>query len=69
MIRTSRRFGGVAAMLIFMLGLVVSLGAGSASGTRHEAATDKVILFSSDGMRPDLMEDYARHGPCRPTES
>ena len=49
-------------MVIFVLGLVVSLGASSASGSRPEASTDKVILFSSDGMRPDLMEEYARHG-------
>jgi len=33
---------------------VVSLGAGSASGQGSEASTEKVILFSSDGMRPDL---------------
>ena len=58
----SRRLGGVAAMVLFVLALAVSLGAGSAPGTRHEASTDKVILFSSDGMRPDLMEEYARHG-------
>jgi hypothetical protein len=58
----SRRLGGVAAMLVFLLALVVSLGAGSASGQRPEASTDKVILFASDGMRPDLMEEYARHG-------
>src|SRR5215510_16507285 len=58
----SRRLGGVAAMLVFLLALVVSLGAGSASGQRSEASTDKVIMFASDGMRPDLMEEYARHG-------
>jgi predicted AlkP superfamily phosphohydrolase/phosphomutase len=58
----SRRLGGVAAMLVFLFALVVSLGASSASGQRSEASTDKVILFASDGMRPDLMEEYARHG-------
>jgi predicted AlkP superfamily pyrophosphatase or phosphodiesterase len=60
--RSSRRLGGAAAILVLVLMLVVSLGAGSASGTGREASTDKVILFASDGMRPDLMEDYARHG-------
>jgi hypothetical protein len=62
MFSMSRRLGGVAAMLVSLLALVVSLGVGSASGSRSEASTDKVILFSSDGMRPDLMEEYARHG-------
>ena len=58
----SRKLGGVAAMLVFLLALIVTLGASSASGQRSEASTDKVIMFASDGMRPDLMEEYARHG-------
>ena len=58
----SRRLFGVAAMVLVVLALAVSLGASSATGTRPEASTDKVILFSSDGMRPDVMEEYARHG-------
>ena len=62
MIRTSRKLGGVAAIVSFLIALVVSLGASNASGTRHEASTEKVILFASDGMRPDLMEEYARQG-------
>jgi Type I phosphodiesterase / nucleotide pyrophosphatase len=62
MFSMSRRLGGAAAMLVCLLALVVSLGASSASGKRSEASTDKVILFASDGMRPDLMEEYARHG-------
>ena len=62
MIRTSRKLGGVAAIVSFLIALVVSLGAGNASGTRDEASSEKVILFASDGMRPDLMEEYARHG-------
>ncbi len=62
MIRTSRKLGGVAAIVSFLIALVVSLGAGNASGTRREASSDKVILFASDGMRPDMMEEYARHG-------
>ena len=62
MLRTSRRLGGIAAIVIFVTALAVSLGATSALGTKRDASTDKVILFASDGMRPDLMEDYARHG-------
>ena len=58
----SRRLGGVAALVLFVVVLVVSLGVTSASGSRRDASTDKVILFSSDGMRPDLMEEYTRHG-------
>ena len=60
--RTSRRLGGAAAMFIFVLALAVTLGTGKAAGTQGEAATDKAIMFASDGMRPDLMEDFARHG-------
>ena len=52
MIRTSRKLGGVAAIVIFVIALVVSLGASNGSGTRHEASSGKVILFASDGMRP-----------------
>ena len=35
---------------------------GQRLGIETDASTDKVILFASDGMRPDLMEEYARHG-------
>jgi 2',3'-cyclic-nucleotide 2'-phosphodiesterase (5'-nucleotidase family)/predicted AlkP superfamily phosphohydrolase/phosphomutase len=60
--RSSRRLGGAAAIAILVAALAVSLGASTASGTRGETSTDKAILFSSDGMRPDLMERYADQG-------
>jgi 2',3'-cyclic-nucleotide 2'-phosphodiesterase (5'-nucleotidase family) len=47
---------------LFVLVLVVSLGTGNAEGKRPKTATDKAIMFSSDGMRPDLMERYAGQG-------
>ncbi|HZO95889.1 MAG TPA: 5'-nucleotidase C-terminal domain-containing protein [Gaiellaceae bacterium] len=45
------------------LGAVVALGAGSAAATGSAVRpAEKVVLFASDGMRPDLMERYAREG-------
>jgi 2',3'-cyclic-nucleotide 2'-phosphodiesterase (5'-nucleotidase family) len=44
--------------------VMVTLGAGAA-GAKKQAdvrPVDKVVLFASDGMRPDLMEKYARTG-------
>ncbi len=43
------------------------LTAGSASAWGHKkhssiGSADRVVMFSSDGMRPDLMRRYARHG-------
>ncbi|HEY3214713.1 MAG TPA: alkaline phosphatase family protein [Actinomycetota bacterium] len=52
------------ASLAIVLALVIAIPAGAANnnppaGTPH---ADKVILFASDGMRPDLMERYAADG-------
>jgi 2',3'-cyclic-nucleotide 2'-phosphodiesterase (5'-nucleotidase family)/predicted AlkP superfamily phosphohydrolase/phosphomutase len=46
------------------VGLIVTLGAGAASAWKQKDArpVDKVVLFASDGMRPDLMEKYAKAG-------
>jgi 2',3'-cyclic-nucleotide 2'-phosphodiesterase (5'-nucleotidase family) len=60
--RFRRRLGGTAAIAFFVLVLVVSLGPGTAEGHKRPTKTDKVILFSSDGMRPDLMERYVDAG-------
>jgi 2',3'-cyclic-nucleotide 2'-phosphodiesterase (5'-nucleotidase family)/predicted AlkP superfamily phosphohydrolase/phosphomutase len=60
--RFRRSLGGSAAIAFFVLVLVVSIGPGTASGHGRETSTDKAILFSSDGMRPDLMERYADEG-------
>jgi 2',3'-cyclic-nucleotide 2'-phosphodiesterase (5'-nucleotidase family)/predicted AlkP superfamily phosphohydrolase/phosphomutase len=60
--RLRRRVGATAAIAVFVLVVVVSIGPGTASGHERETSTDKAIMFSSDGMRPDLMERYADEG-------
>jgi 2',3'-cyclic-nucleotide 2'-phosphodiesterase (5'-nucleotidase family)/predicted AlkP superfamily phosphohydrolase/phosphomutase len=43
--------------------LVVSAGSGSARTTKDTPGkADRVVYFTSDGMRPDLMERYAKDG-------
>ena len=45
------------------LTLVLTLGVGSAVAKKDRLpAADKVVLFASDGMRPDLMQEYAKDG-------
>src|SRR5947208_2925500 len=45
------------------LAIVLTMGAGSAVAKKgHDRPVDKVVLYSSDGMRPDLMERYAKAG-------
>jgi 2',3'-cyclic-nucleotide 2'-phosphodiesterase (5'-nucleotidase family)/predicted AlkP superfamily phosphohydrolase/phosphomutase len=67
-----RRTGMLLATAV-TLTLAVTLGLGSAIAAKPQGAqnhrpliakpsTKKVILFSSDGMRPDLMEKYAAAG-------
>jgi 2',3'-cyclic-nucleotide 2'-phosphodiesterase (5'-nucleotidase family) len=60
---------GPAVGLVFLL--LVALGSGTAQAEKQgaratkastAALTQKAILFSSDGMRPDLMEKYAGQG-------
>ena len=60
--RSFRRL--VPAMLgVLTLGVLVTLGAGSAGAKGDDTRpVDKVVLFASDGMRPDLMEEYAKSG-------
>ena len=58
------RTRSILASLAIVLALVIAIPAGAANnnppaGTPH---ADKVILFASDGMRPDLMERYAADG-------
>jgi len=48
---------------LLALGVIVMVGAGSAVARKSGVQTaNKVVLFSSDGMRPDLMEKYAAAG-------
>ena len=43
--------------------LVLVIGAGAAGAKKGDfRPVDKVVLFASDGMRPDLMEKYAKGG-------
>ena len=51
--------------------VVATLGAGAASAWRDDEVrpVEKVVLFASDGMRPDLMEKYAKAGACRRTRN
>src|SRR6187402_1417776 len=58
-----RRFlaPGLCAAAIFAL--VMTIGTGSAGAKKgDERPVDKVVMFASDGMRPDLMEKYAKAG-------
>ena len=58
----SRKLGGAAAIVVFIVALAASIGPSAAEGVGTEVNTDKAILFASDGMRPDLMERYAGQG-------
>src|SRR3954470_13804011 len=42
--------------------LVLTIAAGSAIAKHDGRPVDRVVMFSSDGMRPDLMERYAKAG-------
>ena len=59
------RTRSILASLAIVLALVIAIPAGAAKSNKPPAGTphaDKVILFASDGMRPDLMEGYAADG-------
>jgi 2',3'-cyclic-nucleotide 2'-phosphodiesterase (5'-nucleotidase family)/predicted AlkP superfamily phosphohydrolase/phosphomutase len=54
----------VAVLSLFILAVV---GGAAAGGSKHKKKadfefSDKVVLFASDGMRPDLVDRYARKG-------
>ena len=62
--RRLRRLAPVVASA-FVLVLVLTLGAGSAGadkGPSPVGSATKALLFASDGMRPDLMQQYAAAG-------
>jgi 2',3'-cyclic-nucleotide 2'-phosphodiesterase (5'-nucleotidase family)/predicted AlkP superfamily phosphohydrolase/phosphomutase len=54
----------VLAALAIVFGVVVAIGGGRAAAAKEKdwPLTQKVILFSSDGMRPDLVDKYAAQG-------
>jgi 2',3'-cyclic-nucleotide 2'-phosphodiesterase (5'-nucleotidase family) len=61
------RLGGAAALAVAALAMLVFAGASAGHGDDGKGndtgvRSQKAILFASDGMRPDLMERYARIG-------
>jgi predicted AlkP superfamily pyrophosphatase or phosphodiesterase len=53
----------LAMLAVLTLVFVATMGPGRAGPETTQAAlTPRVLLFSSDGMRPDLMEQYAAAG-------
>ena len=59
------RIRSALASLAIVLALVIVIPAGAAKPNKPPAGAphaDKVIFFASDGMRPDLMEQYAAEG-------
>jgi len=63
--RSSRRAIALATAALTAVGLVgiTASGAGASPAANHPPAKDTpVVLFSSDGMRPDLMARYAAQG-------
>ena len=60
--RLPRRLA-LAVLGVLTLGALLMLGAGSAGAKGGNGRpADKVVMFASDGMRPDLMEKYAKAG-------
>jgi len=58
-----RRFGLVVALFCALsLAALAGLAGANGSHDQNPGAAEKVILFASDGMRPDLMEQFARQG-------
>lgn len=61
----SRRLIALAAAVLTGTGLVAttaSSASAAATPAHHQAKDTPVVLFSSDGMRPDLMQRYAAQG-------
>src|SRR3954453_7280201 len=58
----TRRLAQVA-LGVATLGVLVTLGTGAAGARKGDGRpVDRVVMFASDGMRPDLMERYAKAG-------
>ena len=58
----SRRLA-LTALGVVVFGALIAFGAGAAGAKPgHDRPADRVVLFASDGMRPDLMEKYAKAG-------
>src|SRR6266508_3671025 len=57
---------GPAAAAVLLISLLATLGPGSAGASKSKTASPivsgKLLFYSSDGMRPDLMEQLAASG-------
>jgi hypothetical protein len=60
--KRGRRWLMPAFSAVCALALVMTIGAGAAGAKKDGRPVERVVLFSSDGMRPDLMEKYSRAG-------
>src|SRR6266536_6690493 len=60
--KRGRRMRAPVLLGVAALAFVMTIGAGSAGAKKDGRPVDRVVLFSSDGMRPDLMEKYAKAG-------
>src|SRR5262245_45163123 len=52
----------LAPALIGAAAIILTVAAGTATAGGSGRPVDKVVMFASDGMRPDLMERYAKQG-------
>ena len=52
----------VAPALVGAAALILTIASGTATAKRDGRPVDRVVMFASDGMRPDLMKHYARQG-------
>ena len=61
----TRRAGPVWALVVLSIAVAVAVAAGGSATAANDSQwplTNKMIMFASDGMRPDLMEKYASQG-------
>src|SRR3954468_1821701 len=57
-----RRARWLAPAVVVAAAFVLTIASGSAIAKHGGRPVDRVVMFSSDGMRPDLMEKYAKAG-------
>jgi 2',3'-cyclic-nucleotide 2'-phosphodiesterase (5'-nucleotidase family) len=60
--RHRARKPGLLLMALVALATVLVVGAGSAGAEKSGWPAERVVMFASDGMRPDLMERYVKAG-------
>ena len=52
----------LAPALVGAAAIILTVAAGTATARGDARPVEKVVMFASDGMRPDLMERYAKQG-------